>query len=191
MLEAQVNALRRELEQSRSAAPPPSPPTTATPTSGAPVAAPVVPAEPGPGVTPVTQTTAPSAPRVAPWLSDFKIGGYGSVRFESSDVQNAHDTFTFRRFVLTGDATIAERLRSVVEVEFERLNELEIERKQPVEEGRRGFSNSIEGSDGSRCVEPCGAGGVDIRRRLVRPEEDRVSYPPALVAGAPAATASP
>lgn len=129
-LEGEVNALRRELERAKSTPPPAAPVVTA----------------------PVTQTEAPPAPpapRSPSWLSDFKIGGYGSTRFETSDLRDAHSTFTFRRFVLTGDATIAERLRSVVEIEFERLNELEVERRQPVEGGLRGFSNSIEGSDGS------------------------------------------
>jgi len=83
------------------------------------------------------------------WLSDFKLGGYGSTRFEANDLNKFSDSFTFRRFVLTGDATIGERLRSYVELEFERLTELEVERRQPVEAGLRGFSQSIEGSSGS------------------------------------------
>ncbi len=142
-LEAQVNELRRELERSRATATPaPTAPASPTPTTATP-----------PVSVPVTQTDAPpptsSSSRYAPWLSDFKIGGYGSTRFEASDLRDVHNTFTFRRFVLSGDATIAERLRSVVEIEFERLNELEVEREQPIEDGRRGFSNSIEGSNGS------------------------------------------
>jgi hypothetical protein len=131
-LEQQVNALRQQLEESK-APPPPAPAPVAT----APVPAPAAPLTP-----------APAAGRPS-WLSDFKIGGYGSTRFETSDLRDSHNTFTFRRFVLTGDATIGERLRSVVEIEFERLNELEVERRQPIEGGVRGFSNSIEGSDGS------------------------------------------
>jgi len=161
LLEAQVNELRRELERSRSSASAPAAPAApaassspagpsapSTPPATAPVAAPVTPPETPPATATVPPTAPPTA-RVVPWLSDFKIGGYGSVRFESSDVKDAHDTFTFRRFVLSGDATIAQRLRTVVELEFERLNEIEIERNQPVENGLRGFSNSIEGSDGS------------------------------------------
>jgi hypothetical protein len=83
------------------------------------------------------------------WLSDFRLGGYGSTRFEASDLDNVGNTFTFRRFVLTGDATIAERLRGLVELEFERLTNLEVERAAPSERGRRGFSLGIEGSNGS------------------------------------------
>ena len=77
------------------------------------------------------RTAGPSLPLVA---ERFQRSAVTAPRaFETSDLRDAHSTFTFRRFVLTGDATIAERLRSVVEIEFERLNELEVERRQPVE----------------------------------------------------------
>src|SRR3989475_3839946 len=125
-LQEQVDALRRELEKARQspqAGPPPAPAV----------------GEP-PKVAPATSTS---------WISDFKIGGYGSTRFEASDLDRVNNTFTFRRFVLSGDATIANRLRSVVEVEFERLTELEVEKSSPSEGGLRGFSNSIESSDQS------------------------------------------
>lgn len=127
-LEAEIGALKRQLDQAKTA--PPPAPAPAPPAQTAP------PAEP-PGL---------SRPE---WLSAFKLGGYGSTRFEASDLDRLGNTFTFRRFVLTGDATIAERLRSVVEVEFERFIELEVERTAPSEGGRRGFSQSIEGSDKS------------------------------------------
>ena len=136
-LQEQVNDLKKQLEQSNK---------TQAPVTQAP---PPLPA----AVQPVAQvTTVPAAPPLVSrpsWLSDFKLGGYGSTRFEANDLNKFSDTFTFRRFVLTGDATIAERLRSVVEIEFERLTELEVERRQPVEGGQRGFSQSIEGSDKS------------------------------------------
>ncbi len=136
-LQEQVNDLKKQLEQSNK---------TQAPVTQAP---PPLPA----AVQPVAQvTTVPAAPPLVSrpsWLSDFKLGGYGSTRFEANDLNKFSDTFTFRRFVLTGDATIAERLRSVVEIEFERLTELEVERRQPVEGGVRGFSQSIEGSDKS------------------------------------------
>src|SRR5438876_9060549 len=135
-LQEQVNDLKKQLEQSKTQAP-----VTQAP--------PPLPA----AVQPVAQvTTVPAAPPLVSrpsWLSDFKLGGYGSTRFEANDLNKFSDTFTFRRFVLTGDATIVERLRSVVEIEFERLTELEVERRQPVEGGVRGFSQSIEGSDKS------------------------------------------
>jgi uncharacterized protein YifE (UPF0438 family) len=128
-LQDQVDGLRRELDESRARA--------ATPT----------PAPPGPAPAAVT---VPAVPTERPLrVSDFKIGGYGSTRFEATDLSRLNNTFTFRRFVLSGDATIGERLRSVVELEFERLTELEVERTAPSEDGRRGFSQSIEGSDKS------------------------------------------
>jgi hypothetical protein len=127
VLQDQVDAMRRELDESRAraVAPLPAPPGPAV------VAAPPAPAEP---------------PRS---VSDFKIGGYGSTRFEATDLDRLNNTFTFRRFVLSGDARIGGRLRSVVELEFERLTELEVERTSPSEGGRRGFSDAIEGSDQS------------------------------------------
>jgi hypothetical protein len=126
-LQEQVDVLRRQLEETKSA--------------------PVIPAAPVPAA-PVAETPPPPVAKPS-WLSDFRIGGYGSTRFEANDLKGMNNTFTFRRFVLTGDATVGERLRSVVEIELERLNELQVERKQPVEGGLRGFSQSIEGSDGS------------------------------------------
>lgn len=124
-LEAEIGALKRQLEQARTATPPPA--------------------------------TAPASPAAEPpslldrpsWLSDFKIGGYGSTRFEASDLSSVGDTFTFRRFVLTGDATIGERLRGLVELELERFTELEVERNTVSEGGLQGFSQSIEGSNKS------------------------------------------
>src|SRR5436853_7536237 len=74
-------------------------------------------------VQPVAQvTTVPAAPPLVSrpsWLSDFKLGGYGSTRFEANDLNKFSDTFTY-------------------------LTELEVERRQPVEGGLRGFSQSIE-----------------------------------------------
>jgi hypothetical protein len=128
-LEAEIGALKQQLQQAQTAPPapvspsPPSPPTPAAPSAEPP------------------STFRPS------WLSDFKIGGYGSTRFEASDLPKVGDTFTFRRFVLTGDATIAERLRGLFELELERFTELEVERSTVSEGGFQGFSQSIEGSN--------------------------------------------
>jgi len=138
-LQDQVDSLRRELEQSRAqgqATPPPATPAAQTAPPGGPPAQPTV--------------AAPLPPAERPsLLSDFKIGGYGSTRFEATDLDRLNNTFTYRRFVLSGDARIGDRLRSLVEIELERLTELEVERTAPSEDGRRGFSQSIEGSDSS------------------------------------------
>src|ERR1041384_7458468 len=135
-LQEQVDALRQELERSKAerATPPVSnaPPARIAPAATTPPAA----------QSPMTSAPEPPAPARPYGLSDFKLGGYGSTRFEASDLNHLTDTFTFRRFVLTGDATIGERLRSLVELELERLTELEVERGAPSEGGRRGFSQS-------------------------------------------------
>src|SRR5262249_45147263 len=122
-------------------APAPAPPAE-TPAAGQPA--------PAPTPTPVTaEQPSPPAAATTPWITDFKIGGYGALRFEASNIDKIGDTLTFRRFVLSGDATIANRIRSVVELEFEHLTELEVEKSAPSEGGLRGFSNSIESSNGS------------------------------------------
>ena len=143
-LQEEVDALKKEIEKSRKAPTVVAPPAPA-PTSGTPP-----PGEPAPATAPTTaaQPQAPPA-TTTPWITDFKIGGYGSTRFEASDIDKVGDTFTFGRFVLSGDATIANRIRSVVELEFEHLTELEVEKSAPSEGGLRGFSNSIESSNGS------------------------------------------
>ena len=124
-LQQQMDELKQQIKQTQT--PPPSPPSPP----------------------PSAATEPPTAPSRTLSISDFKIGGYGSVRFEATDLRDLKSTFTFRRFVLSGDATIANRLRGVVELEFERLTELEVERASPQEGGLRGFSQSIESSDKS------------------------------------------
>lgn len=64
-----------------------------------------------------------------------KLGGYGSMRFEASDLDKQKNSFVLRRFVLTTDANIAPRLRSYFELEFERFRKLELERELGVEDG--------------------------------------------------------
>jgi hypothetical protein len=142
-LEEQVGALRRELQDARKPAPP-SAPAPATAPQPPPTTGGTASQAPQP-----TQETAPPYVARPSLLSDFKIGGYGSTRFEASDLKNLNNTFTFRRFVLSGDAAIGDVLRAVVELEFERLTELEIERKRVSEGGAQGFSQAIEGSDQS------------------------------------------
>lgn len=95
-----------------------------------------------------------------------QIGGYGSFRFESNNiaagprfgdlppVQRGFNAFDFRRFVMTLDATPSDRLRFYTELEFERFNDLELERTAiPENQGvsnRAGvrFIEGIEGHNG-------------------------------------------
>ena len=99
-----------------------------------------------------------------------KIGGYGSFRFESNNidlgpriadlppVRRGFDAFDFRRFVFTLDAAPAERLRFYAEIEFERLNEIEIERTAiPENRGVRNragirFIQEVEGQSGGEIA---------------------------------------
>ncbi len=135
-LEEQMRTLKEQMEQTKSA-PPPTAPAAQAPATPVPVA---------PGATSLSEALAAARPSV---LSDFRLGGYLSSRFEASDLKNLNNTFTFRRFVLSGDATIAEKFRAYVELELERFTELEVERKTVSENGQQGFSQSIEGSNNS------------------------------------------
>ena len=78
-----------------------------------------------------------------------KVGGYGSVRFESNSLTNPKASgFDFRRFVLTTDATPADRIRGYVEIEFERFGAMEVERAvQRTTDGVK-FKEELEGGGG-------------------------------------------
>jgi hypothetical protein len=79
-----------------------------------------------------------------------QIGGYGSLRYEGSSLEEQRHTFTFRRFVLTADANIAPRLRSYMELEFERFRELELEKKtHRNDEGGLEVEQTVEGTSDS------------------------------------------
>src|SRR5439155_784289 len=58
-----------------------------------------------------------------------KVGAYGSMRYGTSNLDDLHNTFTFRRLVLTVDSPITERLKAALELEFERFTELEVEKR--------------------------------------------------------------
>ena len=74
-----------------------------------------------------------------------KVGGYGSMRFEASDLADQKNSFVFRRFVLTTDANIAPRLRANFELEFERFRKLEVEKSYTPGTAEQG----IEATDNS------------------------------------------
>lgn len=86
------------------------------------------------------------APSQAP---RFRLGGYGSIRAESTNLDEPADTFTFRRFVLSGDGPITERIEAYFELELERFTKLELEKA--VESGPDGFAaeQALEGTNGS------------------------------------------
>ena len=62
-------------------------------------------------------------------LEQTKVGGYGSTRYGTSDLADLNNGFTFRRFVLTVDSAITERLKTGMELEFERFTSLELDKK--------------------------------------------------------------
>jgi hypothetical protein len=79
-----------------------------------------------------------------------KIGGYGSMRYEGSDLEDQKHTFTLRRLVFTTDANIAPRLRAYVELEYERFRKLEIERTTAGSSGGNlTAEQAIESTNGS------------------------------------------
>src|SRR3990172_8843637 len=82
-------------------------------------------------------------------VDQTKIGAYGSIRYGTSSLDDLHNTFTFRRFVLTTDSPIAERLRAYLELEFERFTELELERRTFPTAGGLRVEQAIEGSNKS------------------------------------------
>lgn len=92
--------------------------------------------------------------------SRLKFGGYGSIRFENGNA-DMPSTFTFRRFVLTTDVQVNDRLSFFSEIEYERFSELELEKDvfkiaEQDDRGRitkgLGFKQEIEGTDGSEIA---------------------------------------
>lgn len=131
---------------------------------------------PSPAIEVATSGTTPAevhVPGVRPAekaLDSLRVGGYGSFRFESNDiapgpkfgqnppVQRSARGFDFRRFVMTVDATPSPRVRFYSEVEYERFNEIELERTAlPENRGLREragvrFIQEVEGQDGSEIA---------------------------------------
>lgn len=80
----------------------------------------------------------------------LRVGGYGSTRFEILKQENySHYTFTLRRIVPTLSATVKDRLRFYLELEFERFGLLELaEDFKPYQQGLLAKSE-LEGTTGS------------------------------------------
>lgn len=84
------------------------------------------------------------------WRSDrLHIGGYGSFRFEAGDAPGQASSFTFRRFVVTTDARITDRLRIYSETELERLVALELDKGAERTAGGVKFKSELEGNAGA------------------------------------------
>lgn len=82
-------------------------------------------------------------------LDRVKLGGYGSLLFESSSLDKMYNTFDYRRFVLTTDVKIAPRLQFYSEIEFERFRKLELERTVGPADAGLLATQAIEGTSGS------------------------------------------
>ena len=143
-----------------STAPDPATPQTADPAAPA----------PDPNIQPSdlnTQTAAPGAQPAAPQntrpasptpgvrtggvavTDKVTMGGYGSVRYETNSLEEPKPAgFDFRRFVLTTDATPNDRLQAYIEVEFERLGEIEVERALARTSTGTAFTEDLEGGNG-------------------------------------------
>jgi hypothetical protein len=91
--------------------------------------------------------------RVVEAVSDrVRLGGYGSIRYEGSSLEDQKHTFTYRRFVLTADANIAPRLRAYAELEFERFRELELEKALEPQDGGLKAEQTVGGTEGSEIA---------------------------------------
>ena len=128
--------------------------TTSTATSTSSVAAEAATSSTEPAATQASSYDAPKEPGIA--LGDrVRIGGYGSVRYETNNVKSGNNIpggsangFTFRRLVLTTDARPTSRLRIYGELEFERLLEIETEKSAFRTPGELTFKHTMEGNSG-------------------------------------------
>lgn len=77
------------------------------------------------------------------------VGGYGSFRYETNDLEDFNNGFDFRRFVHTLNARPAQRLHFNFELEFERFTALELEREIKSSPGGTEIEQVLEGSNKS------------------------------------------
>jgi hypothetical protein len=85
-------------------------------------------------------------------LRGVEIGGYGSMRWENSSLDELRNTFTLRRLVFTTAAEITPRMRFYSEIEYERFRKLELEREAGPEAGGLKVVQEVEGTDGSEIA---------------------------------------
>ena len=82
-----------------------------------------------------------------------RVGGYGSVRFETNSLEAPKPAgFDFRRFVLTTDVTPHDRLQAYVEIEFERFAGIEVERSVARSTSGAAFKEELEGGAGGEIA---------------------------------------
>ena len=147
-MERDLQEMKRELQRQKTVAPsaPAAAPAPSTATAPPPAPPPVVATAPAPDKgTSAGQVVDAIASRV-------NIGAYGSMRYEASNIDEAHSSFVFRRFVLTADANIAPRLKAAMELEFERFRKLELEKVQEPAEGGLTIEQTVEGTNDSEIA---------------------------------------
>jgi len=96
----------------------------------------------------MTDVTARGQSYFGKLIEQTKVGAYGSMRYGTSSLDELHNSFTFRRFVLTVDSNITDRLKGNLELEFERFTELEVEKRLFASRGV-GLQQAIEATDHS------------------------------------------
>jgi hypothetical protein len=148
-MERELQEMKRELQRQKAAAPTPAAPAPTTAEAPPPAPPPVTATAPADAGKPALQ----DAERVIGAITDrVKIGGYGSMRYEASNIDEQHSTFTFRRFVLTADANVAPRLKSYLELEFERFRKLELEKASEPADGGLTVEQTVEGTNESEIA---------------------------------------
>src|SRR5262245_47815011 len=157
-MENEIRELRSELRR-RDAADAKKAGKPAAARAKAPAAEPHVVAEkPAPAAPPTVVADADVTPKAKEGALDaildrVQLGGYGSVRYEGSTLEDQKNTFTYRRFVLTTDANIAPGIRAYMELEFERFRKLELEKTTGKNsEGGLTSEQAVEGTNDSEIA---------------------------------------
>ncbi len=97
----------------------------------------------------------------------LQVGGYGSTRFEMlKQGDHSHYTFTLRRIVPTLSATVKDRLRFYLELEFERFGLLELAEDFKPHQGGLLAKSELEGTAGSEIKLEQMWGSFEIARWL-------------------------
>ncbi len=154
-LERQIEALRLEVERLKNNAEERDAAAAAAAVAApAPAPSPVTLGSPGlpQGRIPTTARDRVYSTAIGGEPGRTQIGGYGSVRYEATTADDHNNTFAFRRFVLTADSSLTDRLRMGFELEFERFRKLELERSAEAEAGGLKVEQELEGTDESELT---------------------------------------
>ena len=101
---------------------------------------------PAPAPALIQAESAPAATGRTWFTGRVRLGGYGSMRYEASNLPGSANGFTFRRFVMSSDAQITSRLRTHTELEFERFWGIEVEKQALRTDGGLQLKQEVEGN---------------------------------------------